>query len=598
VREESLPRGPFFGPDGRRAIWPEIKARFSELTESTLVAGFKEMLDVGDAAGAEDRVSGFGEGYDRWEWLLRLDASKGMSWRTELAPATRLSRVSFLLNLGFGNGSPLPQPSGQWDIFVNDRAAASVRVVNHSILWRAGKCSLAFAANRIETAEPYQGLSLSTLIRDEAFATFGPGLLTVPSEWLDGEGGAVIRVEPASPVPSTRWMQVAPSAHLVQTSNIWSAVELLVGEGPKAGPYKVFFGDIHTHSGQVLDDCENKGCGIGTRAENYEYARGPGGLDFYALTDHEWQIDAEKPAGYLDLADAYSKDGRFACLPAFEHTNLLNGHRNVYFRESGGAVWNTNRTGGGPTLDPRECDTPSDLWAAMEKTGVPFMTVPHHASATSHPLNLDVCDPRYDRLYEIYSTWGSSEYPGDFPRGTSDRWDEGHFRDAILRGHRFGVIASSDGHDGHPGNAQSPMVKHHHVFHFCGSGLAAVLAEDLTRESVYDALHARRCYATTGVPIVLDVRIGDALMGTEKVQPDETGPPRLSVNCRGTNGLDHVRIMRNGYVAHTIPCHGEREVAVEWEDRACPPGVPASYYVRVVQKDRESAWSSPIWVGD
>ncbi|NQT92701.1 MAG: hypothetical protein HQ559_08065, partial [Lentisphaerae bacterium] len=284
MSETGMPGGPFFGPDGRRAIWSDIKARFAELTASNLVVGFGEMLDAEAAVGAEDRVSGFGEGYDRREWLLRLDAPKGMSWRTDPAPADRLSRVSFLLNLGFGNGSPLPQPSGQWDIFVNDRAAVSVRVVNHSILWRSGKCSLAFAANRIETAAPYESLCLSSLIRDEAFAAFGPGLLTVPSAWLNGEGGAVIRVEPVSTVPSTRWMQIAPSAHLVQTSNIWSAVELLVGAAPKAGPYRVFFGDIHTHSGQVLGECENNGCGIGTRAENYEYARGPGGLDFYALT--------------------------------------------------------------------------------------------------------------------------------------------------------------------------------------------------------------------------------------------------------------------------------------------------------------------------
>ena len=51
------------------------------------------------------------------------------------------------------------------------------------------------------------------------------------------------------------------------------------------------------------------------------------------------------------------------------------------------------------------------------------------------------------------------------------------------------------------------MVKHHHQFHHLGSGRAVVLAEALTREAVFDALHARRCYATTGAPIVLDFTV-------------------------------------------------------------------------------------------
>ncbi|MBN2302294.1 MAG: DUF3604 domain-containing protein [Lentisphaerae bacterium] len=384
----------------------------------------------------------------------------------------------------------------------------------------------------------------------------------------------------------------------MQTSDIWNAAGLLFQNArPKAGDYQLFFGDIHTHSGQVMDQCENKGCGIGSRVDNYKYAREPGALDFYALTDHEWQIDPHHTDEYLGMADTYNDDGRFVCLPAFEYTNLLYGHRNVYFRESGGTVFNNNNDWGFPTLDPSKCNTPKDLWNAMEKTGVPFLTVPHHPSATSHPLNLDFYDPRYDRLYEIYSSWGSSEYYGDFPRGVSDRFRSGDFHDAMHRGRRYGVIASSDGHDGHPGNAQSPLVKHHHIFHFCGSGRAVVLAPELTRAAVYDALYARRCYATTGTPIQLDYRIGNALMGSEIHALPSGRVPQLSISCTGTNGLDHIRIVKNGRIAYTIPCHGQREVQEEWEDKNYNPKDPASYYIRVVQIDRESAWSSPIWIG-
>lgn len=585
---------PFFGPGGSRAGEPEIEARIAKELGTTAVCGFETIIDPGDAVTDDKRMSDFRERGDFTEWVLPLSGKKGLTWKTADVPASTLSRVSFYLAVGFGNGSPLPQPSGQWNVFVNDRLAVSIRVVNHDQLWRGDECSFAFGASRLENAEPFQSLTLSNLITNEAFATFGPAFLTVPVSWLEPGRPARIRLEPVADTDSTRWIMLGPAKGMLWNTNL-SAVEALVGGNgrPRVGDFNVYFGDIHTHSGQMMDECKNKGCGWGSREENYRYARGPGGLDFYALTDHEWQNEMD-PDRYFELADTYNEDGRFACLPAFEHTNLLYGHRNVYFRESGGTVVSANREGGTPTLDAAKVPAPPELWQRLEETGRTFMTIPHHTSAASHPLNLDFYNPEYDRLFEVYSVWGSSEYYGDFPRGFSDRWRTGDLRDALRRGGRYGLIASSDGHDGHPGNAQSATVKHHHTFHHCGSGRAAVLAPELTREAVFDALHARRCYATTGPPIVLDVNMNGRLMGEESGPLPAGTRPELKISCRGSNGLDHIRIVKDARVVHTVPCHGEFQYELEWEDTTYNTGDPANYYVRVVQKDRESAWSSPI----
>ena len=321
---------PFYGRGGRRATLEEVHERIRGLLNSEPVYGLSEIVDLGDAQPGGDRISGFLERHRFGEWLLRVSAARGLSWRTEAVPATSLPAVSFFFGAGFGNGSPLPQPSGCWDVYVNDRFAVSMRVVNHSQVWDQGQCSLAFAANRLESAPPYAGLTLSSLIRDEAFATFGPAILTVPTAWLAPGFPAVIRVAPRGEYPSTRWFQLDESPGIFMQGDIYRALDLL-GEGryPRANEHNVYFGDIHTHSGQVLAECENHGCGRGTRESNYRYARGPGGLDFYALTDHEWQV-APTPdaiAEYLGLADEHNEEGRFACQPACEHTNLLYGHR-------------------------------------------------------------------------------------------------------------------------------------------------------------------------------------------------------------------------------------------------------------------------------
>ena len=116
-------------------------------------------------------------------------------------------------------------------------------------------------------------------------------------------------------------------------------------------------------------------------------------------------------------------------------------------------------------------------------------------------------------------------------------------------------------------------------------------------KAIYDALYARRCYATTGAPILLDVQLNGAWMGQEIASLPEGTRPILTVHCVGSNGLDHLRIVKNGRVVHTQPCHGEWDYTMVWEDVTYDATQPNSYYVRVVQRDRESAWSSPIWLG-
>ena len=585
---------------GEHRITPAgVLEHLGERTGSTPVIGFSAIEDLGDAVAGGERVAGFMETHDHREWIVPLAARRGLTWKTAPVPAGCRDHVTFLLSIGFGNGSPLPQPSGSWDLFVNGRFALAVRVVKHSQLWRGEECTLAFAANRIEAAEPGGSLCLSSVLTAESFAAFGPALLTVPASWGPAGAPALLRVAPSTPIRSTRWFQMATAPAIAHQSDIYRAVDLLDPErAPRAGCYRILFGDIHTHSGEVDgQEGDDRGCGMGSRLANYRYARGPGGLDFYALTDHEWQVAPDRVAQYLGLAEEFNEDGRFVCLPAFEFTSLLYGHRNVYFRGAGGTVVNSTAGWGRPTMDPAQALTPDDLWDALAATGVPAITVPHHPSATSHPCSWDFHRPEFDRLAEVYSCWGSSEYYGDFPRGITDRFRTLTVRDALNRGLRFGMVASADGHDGHPGDAQSPLVKHHHLFHPLGSGLTAVLAEEQTRASIFDALYARRCYATTGVPIHLWVDLNGAPMGSEVAALPAGRRPRLRVSCRGANGIDHLRIVKNGRVVETVWCHGEPEAALEWEDAQYAPDAPACYTIRVVQVDRESAWSSPVWVG-
>ncbi len=582
---------------GRRANAHDIAGLFADRLGVTVMHGLSSVIQAGDAIVGPDRVAGFMETHDRREWYLPLSAHKALTWKSQVAPDRLLGKVGFLLSTGFGNGSPMPQPSGSWKLYVNERFAIAIRVVKHSKVWRHADCRFAFSANRIESAPPNASITLSSVLTDESFAAFGPALLVVPSAWIRPGEATVLRAEPVSDAASTRWFQIATTPGILDSSDVYGLVDQLESPTPQINGHRVFFGDIHTHSGQVGNELKNRGCGWGSREDNYAYARGPGGLDFYGLSDHEWQVDQDKTDSYFQLADGHNQDGEFVCLPGFEFTSLLYGHRNIYFKESGGPLVNASKPWGRPTKDAELSTRPEELWQALEASGADFISIPHHVSAASHPFNWATFNARHDRLVEIYSCWGSSEYYGDFPRGVSDRYRSLTARDALDRGCRIGFIASSDGHDGHPGNAQSPLVKHHHIFHHNGSGLVAVLIDRLTRHDVFSALEQRRCYATTGVPIRLWFDIDGSPMGTESAPLGKNGKPTLRVKCAGTNGIDHIRIVKNGRVVHTLWCHGEHETDLRWKDGEHDPARPAYYYIRVVQVDRESAWSSPIWIG-
>jgi hypothetical protein len=562
-----------------------------------LIPGLAQPVQTANASFCEGRVASFYE-FNRFRaWYLRLDAPGPLVWRTAPLPDPIGGQdVVFAFPMGLGNGAILSQPSGQFDLYVNGQYAVAFRVAKHSQTWRGPGATLHFAARRFVAAPPDQGLTLDRYLQEEAFATFGLGLLQVPARFLAPGEPVTIKVVPRSDVPSTRWFQLCGAQlELARVNPFPGLAALCEPSHPQSSGYNVYFGDIHTHSGESRSDYG--GCGLGSWEENYRYAQGPGGLEIYALTDHERQIMPHGMAEYFSLVEKYYREGEFVTLAGFEHTNTLYGHRNVYFGSANGVVVSANRDWVPDYWNTETAIPPTELWAALDDHGEPAITVPHHPAATSHPLTWDFHDPRYDRLAEVYSGWGSSEYYGDYPRGVADRYPSLYVREALNRGYRLGLIASGDGHDGHPGNAQSPLVKHHHIFHPLGSGWVAVLADALTRESVFDALYARRCYGTTGVPIGLGFTVNGEIMGSELPALDKGAAPLLHVRCHGANALDHVRIIKNGVVVATIPCHGEWTWEIDWRDEAYDPAIPSYYYIRVVQADRESAWSSPVWVG-
>lgn len=327
---------------------------------------------------------------------------------------------------------------------------------------------------------------------------------------------------------------------------------------------RTLFGDIHQHSAHSD--------GVGTADEPYLRARYVYGDDFCALTDHESFIGKRVGAGewahLCRVAEAHDEPGAFATLLAYEWTGRMYpgpGHKVVYLPPEGG-----------PIVSRDDVPDGAELVARVKALG--GFAVPHHVGWTG--ADEDAHDPEGQPVWEICSCHGCYLH-ADHPLGGRGDLRDQMVEEVMRRGRRFGFIACSDGHG---------LLYHHGVGRKRDPfrcGLTAVQAEACTREAILAAIRARRCYATSGVPILLDLRAGDAPMGSE-LRVTEPALLRAEVRCASPVATLTL-VGPDGAIAES---RGDGALEAFVEARVADGWV----YAKAVQEDGEMAWSSPIFL--
>lgn len=220
-------------------------------------------------------------------------------------------------------------------------------------------------------------------------------------------------------------------------------------------------------------------------------------------------------------------------------------------------------------------------------------------------------------LYEVYSMWGSSEcHPSRYPLWGGNADEPAYFRDAIERGCRFGVIASSDDHTSlpgsesilrYPGRALFGTYPHH--------GLAGIFAPSLDRASLWAAMRARRTLATTyGRPVLLFEAEGAQAGEEVEVTGHESAARARHLRVRYLPPFPERRGIRLAVLRNGRPMLEETLDRSKREEMCCLEavdettfdavmirGAPFSprpfiaYSVRLDTRQGGTVWSSPIW---
>lgn len=333
-----------------------------------------------------------------------------------------------------------------------------------------------------------------------------------------------------------------------------------------------YYGDLHAHT--WMSD------GVGDVDEFHFTMRDYYEDDFAALTDHDTFVgNSILPSEWelmKTIAEHFNQTGRFVTIFGQEWTTARIptgfGHKNIYHIRPDM-----------PLLDHTQEDyrTAPKLLARCRELGA--IAIPHHIGWTGS--DWENADEIAQPLVEIISNHGCFEYMGNRPIAHRGGIRGSFVQDGLARGLKFGIVGGSDSHG---------LIWHHRVGYKrdCRrTGLTAILAADLSRESLFDALKKRRTFATTGIKPRVDFRINGHVMG-EAIETSES--PTIEVAIAAQQPIHYITVVKNNQNWYENGGDGYR-TRFTMVDREVEPG-ESFYYLRVHFEGDEMAWTSPIWV--
>jgi hypothetical protein len=295
-----------------------------------------------------------------------------------------------------------------------------------------------------------------------------------------------------------------------------------------------FWGDLHGQSEETV--------GTNPVSSYFTFARDSALVDFAGHQGNDFQITEAVWSEIKTQANGHNEDGRFTAFVGYEWSGNtpVGGDHNVYYLDDDGPLHRSSHV----LIDDKsdigtDCLHVTDLYAALK--GQRALLVPHVGGRYA---NLDWHNAELEPVIEVYSEWGEFEW--------FLKW-------ALEQGYRVGFTAGSDDHKGRPGAAWSGSG----AFGVYG-GLTCVYADELSRQGVWDALRARRCYGTSGARILIDARADGQPMGSAF---DASAAPAIDVEVAGTAPIERIDLFRGAEIVHSwpqpIPRHEER-VRIAW----------------------------------
>ena len=371
-----------------------------------------------------------------------------------------------------------------------------------------------------------------------------------------------------------------------ETSKTWS---FTIGEAT----FQRYFGQLHSHT-QYSD-------GAGSLESALAYIKAlpdSANVDFVAFTDH---------SNYFDKSDAANPEGALydMSLASAASQNLWNEYKNAvaaFNKENAGSMvaiagfemtWsggpghiNTFNTPGivsrnNTTLNNKTKDAGLQAYYKLlsQQEGTNSISQFNHPGTTfGNFIDFGYWDAVVDtRMYmvEVGNGEGQIGAGGYYPSYEQ-------YIMALDKGWHVAPTNNQDNHKGRWGNANDARD--------------VILTDDFTEDGIYEALRARRMYATEDKNLELDYTVNGNMMGSIIDVPEKLNFEISFNDPDRTDSIAKVELVVNsGKVAYTWDSAADLakgSVSVELAPEY------TYYFVRVTEGDGDLAVTAPVWVGE
>ncbi len=371
-----------------------------------------------------------------------------------------------------------------------------------------------------------------------------------------------------------------------ETSKTWS---FTIGEAT----FQRYFGQLHSHT-QYSD-------GAGSLESALDYVKNlpkSANVDFVAFTDHSNYFDksgAANPEGalydmtkateysqqtwksYKDAVAAFNTEnaGSMVAIAGFEMTwSGGPGHINTF--NTPGIVSRNNTTLNNKTKD---AGLQAYYKLLSQTEGVNSISQFNHPGTTfGNFIDFGYWDAVVDtRMYmvEVGNGEGQIGAGGYYPSYEQ-------YIMALDKGWHVAPTNNQDNHKGKWGNANDARD--------------VILTDDFTEDGIYEALRARRMYATEDKNLELDYTVNGNMMGSIIDVPEKLNFEISFNDPDRTDSIAKVELVVNsGKVAYTWDSAADLtkgSVSVELAPEY------TYYFVRVTEGDGDLAVTAPVWVGE
>jgi hypothetical protein len=193
--------------------------------------------------------------------------------------------------IAMGINSPYPIETGYFEFIINDEIHIPFSFTKHNQRWENNNSKFYLNIEKVVTAVHGQVKKLDPHMPSSSNIVQGLGAIMIPKRKLNKSTMNNFIIKGVGSDNSKTWFRIGEAKNGLAFFNAENVIADLVKDNliKTLNGKKYLFGDIHAHSGE--SDFLGWGCGKKSREEHFRFARDIAGLDFFSLSEHDWQMN-------------------------------------------------------------------------------------------------------------------------------------------------------------------------------------------------------------------------------------------------------------------------------------------------------------------